>query len=708
MPRIVPYQQRTRAPGPTGTRPLSGIGTGAGMEELGSAISRVGGVIEKKQRQEQEFKANSLLVNSQAKLFEQMEQSKTTMDPSGKGFSNNVETMVNAEREALMEGAETEYQRNLISSGMDSIGLSMFKHSKSFEIQTSSNYEAQKMQEGIIRSSNAVRANPSFVDDTWKAQESLITNAPNIIESLKPRIKKQAKENLYDSGLDGMITTFVNRKGNTVQDVDGMLSLLTEKDLRWQKNASRGGYDNALDRLQSYRSRISDLRKSEFVDAFNEEMKYLSTTGDDRKLYTQESIAKMDFNEKTERAMLEQLDSAQRVGKVKPWINNTSVNDIVADLNPNTLNAKLKKDPTKTNEVLAEYQSKISAFNSREKQAKDNTPTYVMSVNPDVENLYRNFEKTALSNAPVEDIHDAADEYVNAMQTRQKQLWPDRIPSILPKVKLGELAKAYSAAGTNPQQLVALMQHQQQVWGKHWPMVVKDMQQNKILSSGAYVAATMYDRAEVRYLADEMIAASTIKASEFKKDITETEYLALEKEVKEELQPFFETIRHMTPESYNLIKSSFTEAATKLAAFQTSKNVTPDISDIVSKMVLDKYEFEDDYRVPKELNVRDITDKIDDLYSRLGEYTYVAPPRDSFGLDEEATQSRLRNHMEANAKIVNDNDLGVRVIDGHGRQVYVIEDGKSKVLKFTWDQILAGFKTSFEKELEGLEPSGFE
>ena len=148
MPRIVPYQQRTTTPGPTGTRQLSGIGTGAGVQELGAAISRVGGAIEQKQRQDQEFKANSLLVNSQAKLFEQMEQSKTSMDPSGKGFSDNVEAMVNAERETLIEGAETEYQKNLISSGMDRIGLSMFKHSKSFEIQTSSNYEAQKMQEG--------------------------------------------------------------------------------------------------------------------------------------------------------------------------------------------------------------------------------------------------------------------------------------------------------------------------------------------------------------------------------------------------------------------------------------------------------------------------------------------------------------------------------------------------------------------------------
>lgn len=703
MPKITQYRRQVGERGVGSPRLASSGNIGAALGNLGKSVQQAAGVIADKEEASQRSRANSDLVNAQAELFEEMEQSKLTANPDGSGFSEGVDKLVTSKREKLLENAESQFMRDIISSSMDNVKLSMFKHSKTYEIETAGRYEAQQIGEGVKKGENIVRSNPTFREDIWAGQEKLILDAPNINASVKPKILNQAKNSIYDAAFDGMITPFVANKGNTVEDVDAMINEVTSGGMKgneWTNNTSKAAFDSGLSRLQKYKETLGSQRKSEFIDAFNEEMLNLRTTGNDRKVYTEDSIKRMNFDPAKEKKLLEKLDLSRQVGKESLWIKDAPASEITKKLSEDNLLKKLNANPTdKTNEILGAFQARIRALNKRESAYKKDAPGYMMSIDDDIADRFAEIQKKVAAREPIESIAAQADHYVSGTIAKQKKLWPNRIPSILPKAKIGQLAAAMSGLENNAegvQQARRLLQEEQQLWGKNWPLAVKDMRDNKVLTDEMYVAASMYNQVEKTHLAEEMLRSSVSSEAEIKKIIGEAKYKDYRRVVRKELEPFLASVRHMTPRSSKDIQEAFTESLTKLAAHRTANNKKADIEGLVRSIVLENYNFEDDYRVPVNVDFDDIQDRVDVLQDSLDKYTYVLPRRDAFGQPEATNQVRFRNNMMEKAKVVNNNDIGLRVVDQHGRQVSIIENGEQKDLKWSWEELAEDFKTETE------------
>lgn len=733
MPKLHVYNRQVRPTGPVQNPGQSSANIGKGLQNLGNALGQVASAVGDVERKSQEFEADKMIMEFQKQQYSKMESAKVSADPKTitgvknlnegeediPSFSQKISKGFDEDKDGFLGKAKSSYQQDYMTSRMDQVGLGLYKQSVSYESGVAQEYEADSLRKTMAQQSNSARANPNYVDDLWKTQERMIKNAP-VNPKIKGDIMDRSKSDIYDSALDGRVTNLISGRDNTMASVDAMIAEVKDGKLpggehKWKKVASRPGYDSALTRLQNYKKTLGVQKKNEFVDTISEEIKFMYATGKDRGLYSPEVIKSYGFSKTKEHRLIENLEGAQNYAKVHELDKSAPAPDLVKELGVENYREQLLKNPTKTNEITATFQARNKAFAERERRYKEDAPRFIRELDEQSQLKYDALQqliqaKAEFPDIDIEDIQDAQNEYIEALKAKTAEIYPDRSPQVVDATEANSIAMELKKSIDSPEgsrQAVHVLQFHQQKYGKNWPLAVRDLRNRKVLSDEHYVASNMINNPEKMYLAEDIVSVAAISPKELKNKVSETEYKSIKSKVKDKMEDFAATLGGMNKKSAFDLESAYLNTITKLAAYQDSNsadmlNLT--VSDITNKVLLDDYEFNSKYRIPKEHAALDMDEKESYLFGEL-ERSDIYTPQDVSGRMDDAAKEVFKKRMIDGATIVNYGDEGLKLIDPLGRTIFKDVDGKPVPMRWTWEDI-KGMTNTADKKVSDQEYEG--
>lgn len=323
-----------------------------------------------------------------------------------------------------------------------------------------------------------------------------------------------------------------------------------------------------------------------------------------------------------------------------------------------------------------------------EKQLREDPATYVSSF-PRVATALQ-----ALDSAPPESRAAAVAAYAYATIAEQERLGAPT-PRLLTGAQSDAIVKAFSEQP--PERASDVIAGLEMEWGKHWPMVYKQLVQENKLTPAAIVIPNMKDQGSRA----RMASASALKLEDLKGLVPSGDA----KDVRDKLQGYFEpAAKTLFTQSVGGMSTATTimDQAEKLAlVYRTQgKSVNDSAKQAYDEVIGWKYEFADTYRVPREQQPEMVTRGAAAALRDLGRVAMFDSPY-PMGSGNRARQSL--DAIKANGYwVTNDDETGVILkVRGRDNSEYTAyrEDGAR--IEYKWQDLrrIAGDDVAGERRM---------
>lgn len=238
------------------------------------------------------------------------------------------------------------------------------------------------------------------------------------------------------------------------------------------------------------------------------------------------------------------------------------------------------------------YGTLVNAAVRLEKELEADPATYAAKYSPALQQAWQ----AASQGDPA-----AAEAYAAATIAEQQRLGVQQ-PNILPQKQADAIANQFANTSDGGANSAQLIQELQQQWGKHWPLVYKQLQ-NK-LPGAAMVIGTGIDEQTAATLA----RISDLKPSELKKGLDSTDTKAANDSLNEAMAPFRATLASLAggDRTYTTMRN---EAEKLVYAYMGSGISYKDAVDrAVQALIEQKYTIKGTWRAPKQYDADLIED----------------------------------------------------------------------------------------------------
>jgi len=537
---------------------------------------------------------------------------------------------------------------------------------------------------------NTVRANPTKAAELAEATRNLISKAPGFDETLKQKWMQQETQALFDTAMEAEVTRLETDKGVTSGKVKNYLAGFASEESPWMTNASAEAFARNHTRLQRLNETLA-TKEQHYVDQnFKEEIDQIAATGHDKGAYTESWIRANIADPLKAESMVKQQAIARNAGRGMAFVKDAPLPAVKAKLK------ELEAQRINTNDfhlVEAEYTAIKQSMERRNQEFANDQVGYVKKVSDVVKSNYSMMnEVLADKNLDMGTKQEAVSRYYETLKTEQQKLYPGITPTLLDKEQVGQIKMQLERVSKDEKgavEALEVLQTQMQLAGNNWPIVARDLRAGKALTDSQYIAATMAYKPEYRYVAEDLMRASTIKIQD--KDLPKGAAKQIQTAVDQALAPLKPTLDSLAdgPEILMAYKNGITEAVKFKAATGANVDISALATDYANKTVLESYHFEKTYRIPKNQNIQAIKSNANSILKSLDTLPIKVPEfmpgADGWSPRPEDSEKLYRDSLRRHGRLVNrGDDRGLRLIDEHGRQVL---DVRGEPLSWDWSEL---------------------
>jgi hypothetical protein len=689
MGRIVEYRSQVRESGQIQQRQSSGVSAADGMGAFARGISNVGEAVYEIDKRKEEYRASkdAVIANQEFMAYfnsKKEEYQKRVLDPANAGagsaddekFVDSIQTEFDKFKEKRLEGYTYADVSEKFGTQLDNLKGRYLEDAINTQKATLGKREVIALTGIGDKHDNLLRSDPSQLERIVQDESKLINDNPFLPADKKAEYLQQRVAKMHDTALDSIATGLATKPNASVGEVNRAIEQMKKADGQWVGKASDRGFDAALTKLQSLRENLMEKEKSLAALDFQDSMKQIEVTGIDNGKYTESFIRSRWSGIEAER-MVKQQHQSRAIGVSMAADKGKADTDIASELRAAKEKLGTSTDFGKDYDV---YQSRVQAFTQRLQKFEKDPVGYTLEASPVASDVYKKFA----SNPTPQNARMFADTVI----AEQKRLSPSSIPSIMSAEQVGQVAAQMSAIGRDEKgaaQGVETLQTLQATWGQHWPIVARDLRNGKALNDSQYIAASMLDKPHLKYVAEDLMRASTLKDEDLSKQAG-VPIKDAEAEAMAALQPLARSLNGSADK--DSILQAHVAALTKLTLYKKAWGGNESTDDLARKIVLDGYNFSDTFRVPANRDIRSIENGASAIKGQLEKMDFTALPIDINGLRAGDVKRRYIDNLKSFGSFVtNGDETGLRFVDQHGRSVMVKKDGKEQPLAFTWDEL---------------------
>jgi len=720
MPRIQEYRQQTRSPGGVDFRnvPLSS-GIGQGLQDVGRTLNSIQESVEKYVDDKANHEAAKKSANAAAQQDKEVEEKinnynpNTYKKPEGKPetweFADDINEDLENKKQELLESTSNAVERRALDSRLSQINSRLVSEARSKQKNIEAKYVSENAKNTQTIYANTVRSNPEKLEGAIAVMDDYYNTLPSQYNGVKDLMRKESSTVLHDSALDGYVTKLSTKSNVSIGEINKAIEELKDTKGKWVNNASKEKFDQSLTQLQKLKEVTSERNKLDYSFAFKQEMDRMRVTGEDRGKFTENEIKGMGFTAKETERMIREQSYARGEAKEYSAIKDMSFEEAAKLVSPEAVDKLLKSDPENFYLVQNKVQARLNAWNKRVQLMKADPVNYVEKVSP-VAQAKRDAMEVALRSDPGGNdpkTIEAVEDYASSMVSEQKRLNPYSSPAILDANTISSIKYQLDSVSSDPKgvdQAVAILQGQMKQWGKYATVAFKDLKANEAISSSHYVAATLLNEPSKTPLAKDLIRAAVIPANK----VDATKMKEYKEEAKEALSDLRTTLAGQI--DGDKIAADYENAISNLMYYYEDNNLPQkNAEDIAKDIILDKYDFEGEYRVPIQngVSMLDSVNSGSNYYlNTIDKIPNVYIPQSLTGIKEEDAKEIYLSRVKASGRWVNNGDEGLQLLDGEGNNVFVKEGKEIKPVRLTWDELNLLNNEARTKTLEKFNPKG--
>lgn len=675
----------------------SGMGNGAGISAVGEGLQDLGQQVHKYEVEKDVFKTTAYLNAKRDAALKDMAAAADADENFGEGFTKKVEEQFSKIEEEAASLPQYSESRKVMTDGLYRMKSSLVTEAMGIESKKQAIKVKNTIQDSEQSTLNNITLNPRMAKSLLDEHLNLVNAVPNssLDQTRKSQYASEASFKAYDTALDSLVRSSTSNRFASVGTVDKLIKELKDEKSGWSKNTTNPQFEKALFTLANAKETLLIKGQTEAKASFEEYMSQVEDQGIPNTKYNSSSIAAMTDSPLERRKLQERMEIAQNRSEGTRYVKNTSTPEIVSKLS--SLSAELKNvDSNQYNEKLAEYNRISEAYTKRQKQLKEDGAGYVMGVNITAQ---EKFKQLAQNPSP-----ETATEYANFMTAEQERINPGQPVSLLPKTMIDNYKNQFQSMSEDPkgaEKATATLGSLHKLWGNNFPLVVEEMRAAKAMSNSVYVVANMMGVNGNNYLAKEMLMADAYKSDDLKSKIpnaSKSLEADINEEVIKELKPFMKT---MTDSYDGLdVANRYQDAIVKTVLFRSAmkgKYSSSDVEDITKKVLLDHYNMEEGYRVPKVAGKKQIdVDQVNSGVKNVLSESYLNNLELAYpntGTRPEDAKQQYIAQIRYGGKLINAGDDGLRLVvpvkdSNELNQVYRRgESGKMEPLVFSWAEL---------------------
>jgi hypothetical protein len=597
MPKLPEYDVQTGVQGAVALQQAtpSEFGNSKGWMSFGQGMSDVGKAAADIEERKEHFQSQTQAMVDAGKWDLKLQQMKQDAPPGAPDFAKNLSEEFDNWSTEQIGNVKGGVARQQLQVSYANLKQSLLHDAIKYQADASTKNTMNQLKSGFQMDENAVFASPRKRDDLLLHEINAI-NASPLDEQNKAILKTQRTNAIWDKALDGSVTSLVTNPLATVDQVQKMITQLEDHKQGWIEDASPHHYQDNLTKLKKFSEVLSKLDQKQQILDFGDWMKHIEKTGVDNGLYTRDWL-ETNIKDPMQRAkMIKEQEESRAVGQVTNVIKDmpfSKAQQYVQSLSSQYVNTETPgKDLARVQAGERALTQQVQAFN-------EDPVAFTVDSNPAIKDVY----KTLTQNPTPEKAAYYAKMTI-AEQERRAPGYPARVLTKQDAAQVSNIMASIPKTPDGAQQAVKTLQSQQQIWGKYWPQVVKDLTDYKAIDGAMSVAAGMFDRPQVAYLAEELVKASMMKESEMAKSIDVAKASSeAQSAATKALGPLRTSLQGLSdgPEIYK----NFENAVARVVlyrGFWAGKDKTEDAQDIADKMVNDNYQFshtQDGFRVPR-------------------------------------------------------------------------------------------------------------
>lgn len=573
----------------------AGQAIGGGVTSLGTAIDDHTALTE-----------TSDLTNGFAtiemKTAQDLQQSKTTMDPhdteAASKFLQAHEDAVNA----LGEKLTSQKGKEMFNRMAADYKVNTFNKVLGYQSEAAADSVITNFKSGFDTRANLAEQDPTSVAASIAALQAA---APGLPAEHRDSILKEGIAQVANSGAEGVLDKLLQNHNATPADVETARAYLNDPKNLFINNMSPGQFDSINKRLDTIKNTQGNVQSVIAAQTLEAGYKQIAQSGVDPGGQFQAIITQ--YQGKTEAETAEFKARAQRdlnaaiaTGQATVTVKTMPDADIKADL----IDLKNKVDsaaPEDSQKLQDQYKAVVEAKKARDEAFAKDPADWLNNNNDVVKVRYANF-----ANNPSKQNFQ---QYAAATIAEQKRLYPNSTPRIVSNEMADTIQGAVGKITNDPQGASAAantLSSYAKTAGSYWPQMSQELYHRKVLNPDQFVAASLYGKPNGTGLAEEILRTSVIPNKELlaknvgNVNVTEEKARAA---ANLAFAPLAKTlVDDRAPDSIvNAYETSLTNVL-------LNRGNVSDAAGLASKMINDEYDFKGTYRVPKSAgaNVDDV------------------------------------------------------------------------------------------------------
>lgn len=690
MPRIPTYTPQTRTSGNLLRDPdMPQVGTG-GMQRLAQAIGDIGADIEQKQEREARVRNQKRLADARLEWTRRLGKMTREAEPGAPGFTEQVLGEFDKYRDEVLLKAQEDTPS---SRALDEFELDLQKLRASFgqraaEIQAESagKHQVRTVEDTIEANINSVRADPTLLEETLEQSRALVDTLGGFVSAdEQAQLGESARERVTLAAGRAALERI-----DTAGEAESFLADVVEGD-EWKSRLSESAYSTLVSKTRQLRDELGRQTQQEYLDGF-EEWERQAKTGIVTDDYTaEEAQAVLTDDPEQREEVVRRIGYAQKIGEQAATVRTASPAEIAG--RRAELQAAVQSGDTERFDENAETLKYFeAAVEQRENALDDDAATYVLGNSERLQRLY-----SSITDDSGRIDAAAAEEYAAAMEAEQRRLrGPDARVDLLTGNQLDGVARRLDEVGRSPaaaEDAWAMLASEADRWGKYWPEVSRQMQEEEIVSGPLSVASSL-TAATDRSTGQTLVRAAFLGQKELKSRLEERGEILTDVDVT--VSDSLDQLRATLPADVLGAPAAWrdhTQAVQTMGMYIADRDdvsVGEGVERAADRLVNDRYRFAGSYRIPRSETPEPIIDGARGVRDSIGEHDFAAPASLA-GLDDEQTREAASEAIASNGYwITNGDESGLQLVYGNGQAVERVNaDGKFVPFEMSWDELRA-------------------
>lgn len=663
MPRLPTPQSNPQLPRQFATAETQGAAVGRGLADLGQGIANVGGALQELERRRQQKKEqdeisslNRELATAKADLTIAVRDEFANADPNDDTVEERVNNLVRDRLTGLASLATTDGAKRFFAE-QEASAMANFRVRID---EQGMNLTASRRAADFTKSTDTLT---SLVVSTPDAFPDAVEQLRSTFSLLTPQ-EAQASVAEYGRLAEGYVQGLILSEKNPQRALDELLAGDLDEYIDGERKAK------LIRAAQSQLKAEKDYSRALAQLEFDDDIGQIAQTGDPGR-WTKEALSAIADNPVEERRLHRALDQAVAVGNAAAGYQDMSLPEIAQDVG--SAAAGLATAPEyKT--ARAQAEAKRDALKMIADAYKADPAAAAIQRNPAVAGAAQDAFSTG--------DPQAFGRYATLVAEQQRRDLPGVSPRILTDQMAESLRQAFTPTGEggDTDRIVRSLAETQNMTGRYWSTVSRDLYDKKILSPGQYVAAHVAGEGRPA-LAREIVEADILGEEQLR---ALGDAKGLRTSAREHARAAFADFRETLPLRDLAVADAFEEATASLILARRARgdNTNPAraAKEIARDMLLEQYRFRGSFRVPVGVDADRVRTTSNNIRRDLTNAQLAGPP----GLGDYAARVRAGGYW-----VTNGDETGLRLVDENGTIVKErMPDGTIRPFVRQWADLL--------------------